>query len=212
MIRLPRGAALLPAIALAACSSDDTDYTYRPSASVAGVTGSGAAGENLPPQVTVGTAAPLVRVSAVSAQGVDFVFQAGFFGAGAVRMAQLAPLNASAPQIRDVANTILRDISVQNAALTSIGNTIGVVPPAAGDSGREAAAVVLEGLSGPMFDRQYLEEQISEHRAAVALFGAESERGQDPDLRSFAAQYLPTLQAHLDQLTAAAAVPVASIR
>ena len=211
MIRLPRGAALLAAIALAACS-DDTAYTYRPSASVAAVTGSGAAGENLPPQITVGTAAAPERISAVSAQGVDFVFQAGFFGAGAVRMAQLAPQHASAPQIRGVAGTILRDIQVQNAALASIGNTIGVAPPAVGDSGREAAALVLKGLSGPMFDRQYLEEQISEHRAAVALFGAESERGQDPDLRTFAAQYLPTLQAHLDQLTAAAAVPVASIR
>lgn len=62
-----------------------------------------------------------------------------------------------------------------------------------------------------MFDREFLDEQTAEHRVAIALFAFEAERGQDPDLRSFAARYLPVLQRHLDQLSALAVPPVANL-
>jgi putative membrane protein len=210
MLRLRFGssAILLSALALglAACSYE-SDGAYRQSPAV---TSSGASTVVQSPQV-VGTAPP-VTIAALTADSVSFIFQAGYFGAGAMQAGQLAPQRAASPQLLALASTMVGDFSLENAALTSVGNAKGVIPPAVPDAGRQAAIAVLQGLQGPIFDREYVEQQIADHRAAVALFGAQAERGQDPDIRSLAAQYLPVLQSHLAQLTALAGQAVISSR
>jgi putative membrane protein len=42
---------------------------------------------------------------------------------------------------------------------------------------------------------------IDSHNQAIALFQAQSQQGQDPQLKAWAAQKLPNLQAHLKMVT-----------
>ncbi len=42
--------------------------------------------------------------------------------------------------------------------------------------------------------------QLKAHKDAVDLFTTESKDGKDVDLRAFASETLPTLQAHLDHI------------
>jgi putative membrane protein len=216
MIRLPFGAApiLLSnlVLGLAACS-DDSSSSLQPGAATSSTVTSTGASSDLPPQVVVGTGTGVpLRIAGLTADGVNFLYQAGFIGSAALQIGQLAASHAASPRVIDTASILIRDYSLEDASLDSVGNAKGVVPPAVADSGRQAAATVLQGLQGAMFDRQYVEQQITDQRVALALFGAEAERGQDPDLRAFAQQYLPTLQSHLDQLTALASQRLISSR
>jgi putative membrane protein len=60
----------------------------------------------------------------------------------------------------------------------------------------------LSAESGAAFDKDYIRAQRTAHRQAVALFTQESKNGKDANLKSFAAQTLPTLQDHYRMITA----------
>ena len=64
-----------------------------------------------------------------------------------------------------------------------------------------ATKTKLEVLSGETFDKSYIKSQLKAHREAVGLFRKESTTGQDADAKAFAKETLPTLRAHLKQIT-----------
>jgi putative membrane protein len=55
----------------------------------------------------------------------------------------------------------------------------------------------LMALSGPAFDTVFMNSMVKDHRTAVAMFQAESNTGQDEDLKAYADKYLPHLSEHL---------------
>jgi putative membrane protein len=55
----------------------------------------------------------------------------------------------------------------------------------------------LSNLQGEEFDRAYVKQQVIGHMAAISLYQIEAQSGQDEQLRMFATQALPVLQAHL---------------
>jgi putative membrane protein len=63
----------------------------------------------------------------------------------------------------------------------------------------------LSKLSGREFDRAYMEEMVKDHQKNIAEFQDQSERTEDPEVKNWAAQTLPTLKEHLQlaQQTAA---------
>jgi putative membrane protein len=63
----------------------------------------------------------------------------------------------------------------------------------------------LTALSGPQFDRAFMQDQIKNHQEAIQLFQAEAQTGQDPRLRKYASDMLPMLYRNLQQAQAIAA-------
>ena len=55
----------------------------------------------------------------------------------------------------------------------------------------------LQGVSGAEFDRLFLTQQVTLHQQAVDLFGNYGRSGDNAQLKQWAAQTLPGLQAHL---------------
>ena len=55
----------------------------------------------------------------------------------------------------------------------------------------------LQTLSGAAFDKEYLEDMINDHEAALALFAKYSLNAKDPDIKSFADKTQPALREHL---------------
>lgn len=55
----------------------------------------------------------------------------------------------------------------------------------------------LSKLSGDAFDKAYMADMVKDHKSDVAAFRNESKTGKDPQVRSFAADTLPTLEDHL---------------
>jgi putative membrane protein len=56
--------------------------------------------------------------------------------------------------------------------------------------------------AGNAFDALYRSQMVSSHTAAVSLFQTEAASGEDPELKAFAAKWLPTVQHHLEMANA----------
>jgi len=57
----------------------------------------------------------------------------------------------------------------------------------------------LSGLKGAEFDRAYMTHMVDDHEKDVKAFEQESQSGQDPEVKAWAAKQLPTLREHLSQ-------------
>jgi putative membrane protein len=55
----------------------------------------------------------------------------------------------------------------------------------------------LSKLSGPEFDRRYMEEMIEDHEKGIAELEKKSEHADDPQVREWAAKTLPKMRQHL---------------
>jgi putative membrane protein len=69
--------------------------------------------------------------------------------------------------------------------------------PTALDAQHQKMLDELKAKSGKDFDKRYDQVQVKAHQDAVALFEAYARGGDNPDLKSWAAQTLPHLKEHL---------------
>ena len=60
----------------------------------------------------------------------------------------------------------------------------------------------LRSKVGAEFDRAYIDAMVADHKKTVALFEAESQNGNDPEIKAFATKTLPVLRKHLEVVTA----------
>ena len=129
----------------------------------------------------------------------DGLFAAAAAGAGLceVTSSQLAVERASNPEVKRFAQQMIADHTRANQELMTLAAQKGMVLPAALPIPAQATLVALEGVSGEEFDKCYVKDQIAAHIQAVGLFEAEAERGQDPQLKAWAAKTVPVLKDHL---------------
>jgi putative membrane protein len=127
----------------------------------------------------------------------QFVATAGSGGLAEVEAARLAEQQAGKKQVKDMAQRMIADHSKANEKLASLASQAGLSAPTAPDAKQKAEATKLKTLSGAAFDRAYVKDEIQDHKETIALFQKEAKSGQDPQLKQFASQTLPTLQQHL---------------
>jgi putative membrane protein len=127
----------------------------------------------------------------------QFVSAAASGGIAEVQTAQLAEQQGSKSQVKSFAQKMIDDHTKANQQLASLASQMGVTPPTEPDAKEKAAAAKLKALNGTAFDRAYVRQEIQDHKETIALFQKEAKSGQDPQLKQFASQTLPTLQEHL---------------
>jgi putative membrane protein len=72
--------------------------------------------------------------------------------------------------------------------------------PAEPSAKHKAAKARLEKLAGEQFDKAYVADMLKDHKKDVSAFEKQSRAAKDPDVKSFAAKTLPTLQDHLKRV------------
>ncbi|WP_051340853.1 DUF4142 domain-containing protein [Azospirillum halopraeferens] len=135
----------------------------------------------------------------------SFLTQAAYGGLAEVATGQLAAERAASPTVRDLGRRMVSEHDMVNRELMALAQAKGMSPPTAPDMGRQATAAALGTLEGAEFDRQYLQQQLAEHAVAIALYDAQARGVGDPDVRAFAARWLPALRDHERQIRAMAA-------
>ncbi|MGV3460947.1 MAG: DUF4142 domain-containing protein [Flavobacterium sp.] len=75
------------------------------------------------------------------------------------------------------------------------------IPEAMPEKGQEAYAD-LNDKSGVDFDKAYIDKMIDGHEKAIEKMEKASEKAADADIRTWAANMLPTLRTHLDKAKA----------
>jgi putative membrane protein len=129
-------------------------------------------------------------------QFLDFAAQTDMVEANIGQMAQSA---GTAQAVKDFGQTLVTDHTKDYAQLGTIAKGANLTMP--GSIDKEHNKMMIEPftkLKGTAFDHKFAQEMVAGHTKAIAVYTKESKDATNPDLKSYAAQALPTLQQHLD--------------
>ena len=79
---------------------------------------------------------------------------------------------------------------------------IGTALPDSLDNSHRKKLDKLKSLKGGDFNKRYRTDQVDAHKTAVSLFERYAESGDDPGLKKWAGETLPTLKSHLEMAQA----------
>lgn len=122
-------------------------------------------------------------------------------GLAEVQLGQLASKRGTSNAVKQYGQRMVKDHTPVNNQLKQLAKKKGVTLPTKLDSTNQQVKQRLSQLSGTDFDRDYSDQMLQDHQKDVSAFQTEAQQGQDPDVKAFAAQKLPTLQAHLQQVS-----------
>ena len=127
-----------------------------------------------------------------------FMKEAAQGGQGEVALGQMAAKQAANEDVKKFGQRMVDDHSKANEELKNLATSEGVILPTDMDEKTKALQQRLAKLSGAEFDRAYMEEMVKDHKKDVAEFEHEATKGNDPEVKSWAAKTVPTLKDHLD--------------
>lgn len=114
-----------------------------------------------------------------------------------VELADLALERAKSKKVKALAKHIKKDHQQANATLKSVAEQKGLNLPNETDADHRKEKRRLAKLEGGEFDRAYVEAMIKDHENDIKQFEQQARKGDDQELKQFAAETLPTLKEHL---------------
>ncbi len=128
---------------------------------------------------------------------LDFATEAAQDGLFEVRLGELAVQRSQTTEVQEFGQRMVDDHGKANDRLMEIAQRKGIeLPQSLSDDAQETYEDFQE-RSGEDFDEAYADEMVSDHEDAVDAFESYVDDAEDPDLRGFAEQTLPTLKDHL---------------
>lgn len=146
------------------------------------------------PNATKSTKAAMANTMASDQK---FIHEAAEGGMAEVELGRLAQEKASSAEVKSFGKRMVDDHSKANDELKSLAQSKKVTLPSDLDAKDKATRDRLSKLSGAAFDRAYMRTMLADHKKDVNEFRHESTSAKDPDVKSFAAKTLPTLEDHL---------------
>ena len=137
------------------------------------------------------------KAAAPSKQDKAFVAKASAGGMTEVQASKMADAHAQSAAVKTFAATMVTDHTKAGDALAAVAQKDGFTPSASPMPAQQKALAKLGTLNGAAFDKAYSSMMLKDHVDTIALFKKESMTGKTGDLKSFAAQTLPTLKEHL---------------
>ena len=150
-------------------------------------------------QQSLGEKSGVNSLAGIAPTTQDFVQEAAIGGLFEVQSSQLAEQRAQDPSVKAFAERMVADHTKANDQLkqvVSAGN-MNVQIPATLDSTHQTKLDKLQSLNGNGFTQRYDNDQVTAHEETVSLFQRYAKGGDNPALKQFAQQTLPTLQDHL---------------
>jgi putative membrane protein len=116
-----------------------------------------------------------------------------------IQLSQLALAKQADADTKPFAEKMVADHQKTSSELKSLidSGKVKATLPTALDAEHQRMLDEITAKSGKDFDQSYDQIQVKAHQDAVALFEAYSRGGDNPDLKSWAAQTLPHLKEHL---------------
>jgi putative membrane protein len=140
-----------------------------------------------------------VRGEKPASAETPFIGAAAMDGLAEVEFGRLATRNASSPDVKQFAQRMIDAHQKVGDELKGFASRKEITLATELDDQHRAMHDDLAKLTGAAFDKAYMAQMVKAHLQAVSLFQEEAKRGQDPDVKAWAAKRLPTLQEHLKQ-------------
>ncbi len=135
----------------------------------------------------------------LDATDVAFVKHSAASGMAEVKVAGLGVQKSDSKEVKAFAEMLVTDHTQANADLKKLASTKGVELSAVIEPKHATTFQALEKFSGPEFDKQFLADIISDHKACVSSFEEASKNGKDSDVKAYADKMIPTLKSHLEK-------------
>jgi putative membrane protein len=123
----------------------------------------------------------------------DFLQKAYQANANEIQLAQMASQRASNNEVKQYAQKLVSDHTKAKNEIQRIAQEKGVDLSTARENTDQNK---FSNLSGPAFDKEFIQEQMNAHQQAIDLHQQEAQNGKDPEIKSFASNQLGTLQQH----------------
>lgn len=127
-------------------------------------------------------------------QFIDFAAQTDMTEA---HLGQLAAEQASSPEVKDFAQMLVTDHTADYQQVSMAASKAGLTVPKGLDAQHEKMVAPFEKLKGAAFDHRFVREMVVGHTKASAEYKREAQDAQNPDVKAYANQTLPTLEKHL---------------
>lgn len=136
-------------------------------------------------------------------QDRDFLEHAAEGSNAEIEIGKLVRFCAQRPEVKAYGERMIADHTAINQRLAAIAKKHRIVlPTSLGD--HQLSYDRLVDLRFDRFDKEFMQVMVEDHDLAAELFRNEASGGADPELRTFAAETLPLVVAHLDHAKAMA--------
>jgi putative membrane protein len=126
-----------------------------------------------------------------------FVMEAAEGGMMEVQLGKLAQEKAGDDKVKQFGKRMEQDHSKANNELKKIASDKGIQLSTDLNKKHKTKVDKLTKLSGADFDKQYMNDMVSDHKEDIKKFQRVADKGKDADLKQFASKTLPTLKEHL---------------
>ncbi len=113
-----------------------------------------------------------------------------------ITLARLALTKSSNPQVKEYAETMIKDHTKSTTMLKPIALAAGVTLPDLKEK-HKAMAAKLEPLSGKEFDAAYLKGNVKSHKEILDTMKTSMPEISNPELKKFSATITPIIEHHL---------------
>lgn len=131
-----------------------------------------------------------------------FAVEAANGGMAEVEMGKVAEQKATNPRVKKFAEMMVMDHSKANEELMSLAKVKNITLPKTCGPDEQKTINDLSKKSAKDFDKDYVDEMVSDHKKDVKKFQDAIKDAKDPDIKAFATKTLPVLQTHLDSINA----------
>ncbi|WP_434771944.1 DUF4142 domain-containing protein [Pseudomonas entomophila] len=132
----------------------------------------------------------------MAAEPADFVDEASAKGIAEIEAGKLAQQKSQSADVKTFAQMMVDDHTKANEQLKGIAQTKNIKVATDAELMDKAKKLILD-IRDESFDRSYANNQVKAHEQTIELFKKEAKDGKDADVKKFAADTLPKLEAHL---------------
>ena len=156
------------------------------------------------PVLAIGLTAEEASADDKSVSDADhaFIMKVSQGGMYEVEASKVANAKAREQDVIDVSVAEVHDHQLVGAKLSSIASSLGITFPTTLNASFQQRLDRLNGLSGKAFDDAYIQEMDKIHAIDVMAFAKEARSGQNPALRTFAAETVLIVRRHIGALHA----------
>ncbi len=128
----------------------------------------------------------------------DFLVAAATISMEEIGLGELAKTKGVSQDVKDLGAKMVTDHQKSLDELKALAERKSIALPASLNEEAQKAIGKYAEKEGKDFDKDYCDKMVDSHEDAISKFEKEVEDGQDPDIKAWASETLPSLRTHLE--------------
>ena len=143
-------------------------------------------------------AAALLPITAKAATDDDkkFIASAAQSDQNEIALSKVAQQKATNPAVKSFADKMIDEHMKMTATMKPYAESWGVTPPDGPDADHQKELDKLNGLSGADFDKEYIDQMVTDHSKALSAFTSEAKDTKDAKFRATVIKGKTAVAAH----------------